>query len=802
MKKFVRYNLSDPFLELERHFGSSLLPRDLLARTDLSDAEFSDLHSSYYHADPNHTYTWMPIRFTDPSKRHRLYATIVNRIDYLERLLTLLDASSPVWMTQMILEVQDRYQLLSIFMERKGMYSDEELLVDSESTPSPSKVLYPHQDKVFSVEELPDLTFEVMCCKFWGDPLNLPFDDPERVRMVGILSKALPSPCKGRSVTTILPDTWGDEPGEVVFDCMIRIIMGALLGVYDRCKVRANFRARRALYAWFCTMLPDKAAIGEWVKKNKYLIIYILREYTFYLIEFVPSLDHYMANHYYWHQMKKNASDAMDAVRSHVNAIMTAHSRGHPLCDWNLQGESVYEQYLAEGCFYDDVTRDAPVWYPGKSWFYGVASVLASYNKTNLDFCHRPIEASFLDMVTGVIRDIDDGRYANEEKKRIEQNFPKEWEDIIYRLILEGFNIEEPVTYHWLVLWFKVKLSTIKDLEEAERLYVRETSRSKILTVLKKLAENNPYDYHVLKLFFFAMEKKMSILFYDLPEYHTQKQIESYWKMYETLPGHPLDENAGCYYYCPNCGELKAKVVPSDAKVKSTKDRECTLHFERIAVNMITGERKCAKPASKSSPKKRSVSTDAVSEIMGAGPDARKESKKQSKDFRKRKTMEECRRTSLIKFCLIGKILRTEKWGLVIICPWCLCLTTLGRAAYKDSGGELSCGCMKLPQTFDAVKKVMMACKICGKQDEDHSLILVYDDVSSGPATLRYAPVCKKHGITHWIDKWDQVLRLSIIRQAIREGWTSIQVGDSGERIWIKKQKKFHPFPSASLNVL
>lgn len=780
----------DPVLD---YFGGEFLPEHLFPRKDdLS----GPLHEGFYRDtdDLSSPYPWMPVRFADGLKeRYGTYYTIANRMDYIERLIARMDDAAPRHVIQCLREVQDRYQLLSLHMELLGVYEEGE--IRSGMCP-PVDVLYPSQDKVFSIEELPDLYVPIYHCKFWGDRMDVPFSDSSTIRLVGILSKALPSPCKSRSVTTILPDMWKDgdsSESRVVFDCISRIVMGSLLGVYEHCGVRASFRVRRTLYRWFC-MSMKREDFGDWIRRNKFLIIYVLREYAFYLISAIPSLDDYMKENYYWHHMKKNTYSAMDSVRRHANWILETHASCHPLV--TDDGDSIYDQYLREECYFGE-RRDAsraPLWYPGRSWFDGMASTLSTYNKANLDFCHRPIESSFLDAVLSIIREIDDSKFSTEAYKRLEADFPKDYERIIFELVCDCHSVSDDISYEWLALFFKVKMSNVIQLQQAERLYLRETSRSKIQLVLRDLSDYDPWDYHVIKLFFFAMEKRMSVLFYDLPEHIIKKQIDSFFKMYETLPGHPLDENAGVYYYCPNCGELKAKVVPSDSKVtgKRDKERECTIAFERVSINMITGEKTCAKPASKSAPKKRSASSDAVSEIMGMAADQRKESKKQSKDSRKRKVLEKCRHSRLVRFCLIGKIMRTEKWGLVIICPWCLCLTTLGRESYKDSGGELSCGCVRTSPPEALVTKALVRCGICRKEMDDASpgLYLVYDDVTSPEEpTLRYVTFCKHHrtGPVTWIDRWNAVLRLSQLQQAVREGWKSIRLGgDGGDRVFVR----------------
>jgi hypothetical protein len=792
----------------------------------------------------------------------------------------------------MVLEVQDRYQLITLHMEMSGQYSDEEIALGKK--PTPLSMFYPQKDKVFSIDELPNLFIPIFYCKYWGDKTECPYDDPVIEEIIRVLSKALPSPCKSRSMTTILPDTWlkGDEeyedkkkrddeegqeennkeededpeedaPSElfesdsedeeeepdenltklekkrkkeaekrrlkekmqrfkkklkrtranVVFNVILRIVMGGLLGIYDHCNTRASFQVRRRIYKWFCLFPPGKNDIGNWIKGNKHLVIYILREYIFFCIQSLPALQDYLSENYYWFHMIKNAHDAMDSVRKHANDMIKQHLETHSLID--SYGESIYEKYIKDNILYADRNETVANWSPGDNWFSKISPVLASYNKSNLDYCHRPIEMSFLDMVIATIRDIDDSHYNDPKYTVSNEEFSEKEEEIVFRMVHECFDISEPISYEWLVYFFKVSLVSVIRLKEAEKLYMGETSRGKVNLVLKNMAEKHYYDYYVIKTFFLALKKKYSLIFYDLPQHIVKKQIEAYQKLYQTLPGEELHENAGSYYVCVNCGELKAKVVPSFAQNSNSlhKERECTLSFDRISINIDSGDIFCSRPASKTAPKKRSTTTDHVSEVMGTGVDSKKENKKQSKDNRKRKMIEDCANSPLVKVNMIGKILRTEKWGLVIICPHCLCLTTLGIYSFKDSAGYLSCGCMRRESSIDIAKKVLFRCILCqmnGKEEgnneddgeqndkekdreikqqkEDEKkkkkkkrfrFHFVYDDVTDPEHPIsRYVCMCPSHGNLDWLAKWPALLPLSKIHYAIQHRLTSHELSD------------------------
>ena len=425
-------------------------------------------------------------------------------------------------------------------------------------------------------------------------------------------------------------------------------------------------------------------------------------------------------------------------------------------------------------------------------WFTGIQSIMDSFNKNNLGFCHRPISTSFLDTMVNIIKSIDDLTYGKpsfeEPKKEFEKNGEKELKSII-----DLFSTSDPLSFEWLMIKFNVNIDNIMRLSFGRRSYNGETSRSGIRNIVVDIAEDSPMDYTIIRSFFLYRKTQFMIMLYPLPVHITKQQIESYHRMYQTLRGEKLSESAGVYYVCPNCGELKARVMPKDLTIGPSshiKERERTLSNEKTSINMQTGKVYCSKPPSKTTPKKRTVATDTVCEMIGAEKDSKKETKKQSKDNRKKSMRQNCPQTELVKINMIGKILRTEKTGLVIVCPWCLCLTTFGRFSYENSGGHLSCGCKRETPLID------YPCAICKKlctTTKQLRFYFVYDDERKKPC-MCYIGICKDHKQTKWIQKWEETLCLSKIREAIENKWTSMPFDDGKDRVFVdsnKKQKRY-----------
>jgi len=797
LRLIKRYNHTDPAVQILEYFGKELIPDWLFPKE--GEKELDTLHTKFYKdaiPENDEPLIWCPIRFEGGQpEKYGIYYTVANRIDYLERLLRQPNISSEI--THAILEVQDRYQMLTLHMEMTGSYTNESLtqVKPGKCSIAPLYMFYPDKDKAFTLDCLRDMFIPLLYCKFWGDNIDIPYTDPELIKLIGVFAKGLPSPCKGRSVTTILPDTWDSETtSSPVFDTIIRVIMASLLGVYEHAD-RVCFQVRRRVYKWFAMSMPDKETVSRWIKMNKHLIIYIMRENIFKQIEGLPAVNDYMNDNYYWYYMTKNTHEAMNCVRQHVNKTILTYTQNYPINNqWDIPD---YQKFLTESCYFADIHLEkylnvsaAEQWKPGTSWFAGLDVVLAGFNKSNLDYCHRPLEMSFLDSVVASIKDIDDAHY-NDNDYMLDENdsFTPDHEVMMKRLILEGFRTDEPLSYEWLVPYFKVSVVSVLKLLEAEKLYVRETSRSKVSTTLKKMALKNYRDYYILKTFFLTLKKKYSFMLYDLPYHIMKQQIEAFHEMYGTVNGEMLHQSAGVYYMCPNCGELKAKVVPSNQPHRSAKERECTLSFERVSIDMVTRKLYCSKPASKSTPKKRTVTTDVVSEAMELDIDKKKETKKQSKENRRKTIMELCPKTELIKVNMIGKLAYTEKWGCIFLCPKCRCLTTFGRSAYTDSHGELSCGCARNLEATDNALNDKKKCGVCDKPSDIVVSHMVYDDVSNpDKPEIRIVPFCSAHDMS-WIRKWKTIKKLSEVRSAVKQHWTSVEIDGGTDRIFIANKR-------------
>lgn len=805
LRKIERYNVVPPWEEIVQFFSEEMIPPWLLSEPyDLSREQ---LHHSYY--KESRSFVWFPENVHDNLSDYAIYYTLVNKMDYLECLLQealRIRTDVSVSVRKRIVEIQDSLQLLSLHMELHRQYTNDEIYSDEDcpSGCSPLSVFLPGPDKIFTLEELPDLILPIFYCKIWGTQLETPFQDPHLNKLIDIISKAIPSPCKARSVTDVIPDSWGEKGasyGEFLLDVLLRLLFGSLLGVYDHCKVIASFTVRRKLYRWFCLARPKREEMAQWMRENKYLLIYVLREYLFFAIREISPLHDYLCDHYYWYSMEQNTLDAMDGVRERINLTMQQHAEIYPILDHG--GRSLYDEYAASWMYFQENPHipDPLPWHPNQSWFTGIEHMLCIFNKKNLNYAPRTKETWLEQKIKILCNQCDDALYL--EKKRgfykDTRTLTLQQKNSIETFVMNHFDPEEPISCEWLMIRFKVRLNSILKILEACKQYKRETKRSMLKKVITEMAKEHSYDYDVIKTFFSAVHKLRTLRTYDLPANMMQAQIETFRKKYELLDGQSLPSCAGLYYFCYNCGAIKASVVLA-GEGKDTQCGEGSLFSEDISIDMGNLALYCSSKVSKSNPKKRNVSTDIVGAVMGQKDKPKNEGKKASKEERKKRIFHQCPHTELQKINMIGRILHvesmlhTDKKMSLILCPYCIKLTTLSRESYRGIGVQHfpSCGCVKQDEEY------IITCVVCQRvirnnsvheheQESDAAHIhLVYNDLDRDPKKWRvqYTCFCAKHSCW-WIEKFHEILHLSVVVQSIRERWTSIPTGND-ERVFIQ----------------
>lgn len=817
IRKIKNYN-SKSYEEIVKESFKELVPDWLM---EPFEPDF--FQRDYYRNDDIEPFCWCPIKFKGNDDDYTLYYTLVNKIDYYETLFKLSD-SMPNKVRQAIRALQDQFIMLTLYMEINSAYRNTDLMFSLTDTEIPPYVIFkPDLDKIFDIEEIPDMFIHCVYCQFWGNGMDSPYqmgkEDSEVKKLISLLSKCLPYPCKGRSVTTILPSAWldGEEQGSKIFDLIVRIIFGSLLGIYPHCTQFANFRTRRHYYKWFSFNKPTKESITNLISSNKFFIIYIMREFLFFCMQNVPSLNDFHRKNYYWDLIVTNTFTSTDEMRNTINYHFLYYTE-HTMNDADaIVDEDMWDYFLhlngqhgsTEEDFYTrseenyaeamrhiekSKGRKAPInvnhknylWFPGLPLFKGVDKLLEGSNRVNLDRCNRPTDMSFLDKTVSVLKSVNDKNFRNKRQSLLSE----EVKDCILKLVdAYDQDLHSSNPYNHLS-FYPICMSgeSSKMLKEAELQYVRETDRSDIDYVIETIYKQYPRDYEIINMYFNLLEKKKSIVIYELPLSMIKQQIDSISRILQIIPGQEIPKEVGLYYICKNCTKLKTLVFPYGPHNKKKYGSFCSTG---VCIDFETGEKTCAKASSKNLPKNRSGQADFLSEIIGITPDEEKETKKAAKLHRRNSLMNSCPHTKLDPIDMIGRMV-IGKNGPIIKCPKCMTVTTLSRYNYANSGGQFSCGCYT-----DPLSVKYFNCCICDASTNKPGLKLIFDD-SPDKQRVEMKVFCKKH-FPNWMHEWEEFLVLSTLKEVFKKGWFAIKLSN-GSRVFIdpddsrlKDNKKYTP---------
>lgn len=592
LRKIKRPMPIDHEKELISFFGRDLIP-DWFIRCFEIDEDLSNCHVEYYRKNVQIQFTWCPIYFQDRDHKKKIFYTVVNMIDFCERLLIRFN-NMPPKIEGIIREIQDRYLPIAVHMELKNCYSDDIIVNrDSETLISVFDMYRPRKTISFTEECLPDLFIHVFHVNYWGEESVDVFDRELDKQLLSFLKKLVPNPCKSRSLTDIISDIWLNRsskkskkklnPEEIdqFFDINVRLVFAALLGIYDHSKIKASTSVRMRLYRYFCMDFPGKEGFSSWFTENDDLILYAMREFLFFSISHIPSLQKYMENHYYWSFLTSNTFETMNQVRNYVNQYVGVGSKMHPII--NADKESILSQYMVEMyncCLIGEKPNEINFWQPNSSWYAGLTGLIDSANDACLNYANRALDKNFVDKLVDTVLGIDredenNGFVIRDPVNKLGDIFTKkkeeELEDNIWAL--EKFD-QYQYTYDWIMAFYNVTNDSILQISEAEQLIVHETNRSNLKTVLTRIKRINPYDYAVLRCLFFSFKKKYGITFHPLPRFILNQQIETEKKLYGTPIGKRLCPVAGVYYICTSCGDIKTFVLGN----RKQKKKDLSIH--------------------------------------------------------------------------------------------------------------------------------------------------------------------------------------------------------------------------------
>lgn len=607
---------------------STVLPKwiicgnyDLLSS---NDRHLSDTFSDYYrNPDDFKEFVWNPfdidttIKTSD--KKTIIYIELVNRIDEMNCLIQLCETKLEKMIPNTVLidlyQIQDLHQLLSIHIETHAEYFDH-LLYDEDNPYCPYKTLSPRYELTFSLEDLPDLSAHIFnSSQMWNENDEISVTNPIVSILINMIGKAQPPPCKSRSLSEILQSIMENVKSEntLFTQCISRFMIASLLGIYPTSKVQANFAVRHLIYRFFFLQMGDTSWLQR-IVENKFLVVYVMREYIFYILKSLPGLNDYMIRNYFWTQIVDNTYYVMDYVRAELNKSLTDFADFYPLIDQiplftkeAFEKESTYFQLIPnalpqqsslttatiasndnnnQALFATQEQKDETFdtnmnpgsagglhWHASERCFEKIEVILEMFNKTNLNYCYRTMQKPFVRHVVHLMETVENNNYdekIHKQRRKIRWNnhddlcsqemLPFVFEYWIELMIIHGHDLEDLPSYDFFTFCFKLSVETTIRLQNAQALYEQETDRPEISDVINMIYNENPRDFYILLTYFKAVCKRMSIIVYPLPYNITKLQIESEIKYYNVTDEKYLPIGSGTYPICTNCNEFKGVI--------------------------------------------------------------------------------------------------------------------------------------------------------------------------------------------------------------------------------------------------
>lgn len=207
--------------------------------------------------------------------------------------------------------------LIASYMDEYGVYDDESLF-QVMLTLAP-----PDNSSAMSVAGLPNLCHAVFFSTYIKQtvPQTLPRVEP----WTNILNQCLPNPCRPRAlVPNLVKGVEGHVEGieaHAARDVVLRVLFGGLLGVYPSAQCRPAVRDKLKMYAAFALLPPDNAALCRFMKKRSRFVLMAFREYLFFLVQQLPALHGYLCKSYYWEELERVGTRAMDTIRTHMAGL-------------------------------------------------------------------------------------------------------------------------------------------------------------------------------------------------------------------------------------------------------------------------------------------------------------------------------------------------------------------------------------------------------------------------------------------------------------------------------------------------
>jgi len=684
-----------------------------------------------FYKDTNTTiFTWNPLGGVEDLLAYTYYIGLVNRIDYLDYLLTIVkttDLPENNTLIKILTRWQDEMQILTLYMEKTSLYRDDQILHPIVSIPAckwdKCKSIYDNfpvaRESVFDIEALPDTTVHILNCQIWGtsntneSDKNLPFTSKLDYDLMMLLSKTIPTACKSREFSKVFKNKisqYYDTPSElnILVDIFRRILTAGFLGIYDKSTVVANFERRRSVYSWYCFSNSSIDEFLSWMKVHKSVTIYIIREYLFFMIQSINPLYDYMNEHYKWESIEKSCILVCDNIRY----------------NYNVDIDDIRDVY------YDNYSIQLNT----LEWKCEIETEI--FNKLKLKTFPRFKPISVVDKIISTINTIVLNRILEKDDKLSIIDITKETNTIkfcinnFYEYCKLQNTVSTPFSFEWMfwILELNIK-QTIIPFKNAVSNYFNELNRRLLFKTLSNIYNNNPKDFKILQTFYNELYIKENFIIYNIPDMLKNKQLEAYCKLYSVDSITELPPDAGQYYYCSQCGTFKSYIYSRNL----TNNQNSISHFD-ICYDLLSEKLYC-----KSLYTKFDIPDNYIGAYQNSKNPERKIIMRQERHRKNKTELEACMKQELTPVNMIGKLIATPRQGLIIICPACGLLTSLIREGINcdDPNVLYHCGCQSKKES------TTINCTICAKVCLSYIKLTLYDDESTEDNFI-HGYICQK----------------------------------------------------------
>lgn len=573
-------------------------------------------HSSFHNYAE---WPWRPfVPLQSDLQFYTTYVELCNRIAYLHSIVK--NSESPD--KQHIYEELDKYVLLSIYMERTGMFLDFDL------TDAPI-IVYPSSKLVFSTDCLPTIQIHAIYALFLRQHKQTPFLNPCDQQFIRMLSKALPISGNKRGNATMNSE-FLQSTNSYVRDGLSRLIAAGLLGIYDQCKEPAEFHVRRKIYEWFY-FNDTTDALKNWFFQNPEILLYVIREALFSTVHSNSIVYELMCSVYRWELLESNIFNTMDRIRSRLSQMRV-------LSDFTVGVSADNSTFLM-------ITE------PRKDTIESAISIASSKNLKNAP---KIIRCQFELMTYKLMK--------KQEKSKFTRHKVMPWScpavsRITNTLLSLGRTVNDPpleIPLDYLILFGTSRKKCLDPLEKCRQLYENETNTIALTDFIKNLRNEYPEFYVRLFAHYDTLHYINAFQLSPLPYHIAKKQVIALRKEFAFTSNEPLPVQAGNVLACQYCGLVKSDIKFD--RVRRGKESKVPVY------NLLTYGLFCKRivPRSHSNPK--TVVT------------------------RDRPKCDGCKFTELISVNLIGKVLYSRQQLSVILCPGCCRLMVLCNEAYDTLG--------------------------------------------------------------------------------------------------------------------